>query len=104
MATAGGVAIIGASLPEMQVALSLEGSPFHAVYGVNGEWVHAYGNLGGRMFTTRYRAQYYALRAWKTLTGIPVRNAEAVLMEGRKASSCVTAAFHAFLRGWGLPW
>jgi len=75
----------------------------HVKFGSGGRFVHGQGSFG-RMKVFPFDATDACLYPARfTLTGIPVLRGAAVTEEGVRAWSCVTAAFRAFGRGWGLP-
>ena len=91
----------------MDSALTKGAAPFyiHVLYGVNGAWQSAVlgtGLLGLGGMTIVNEAGGTAESGFQ-LTGIPVLRPALVLAgdEAGYAYSCVTAALHAFVRGWG---
>lgn len=91
--------------PTASVAVG-SGSPFHVAYGSASAggattWVHASGRvLGSLRVTTSGAADYVALSARATLTGIPILNAANVVATGHRAATCATAAAGGIARGW----
>jgi RHS repeat-associated protein len=91
----------------MDIAVTKGAAPFyiHVLYGVNGAWQSAVlgtGLLGLGGMTVVNEAAGTAESGFQ-LTGIPVLRPGLVLAgdEAGYAYSCVTAALHAFVRGWG---
>jgi RHS repeat-associated protein len=91
----------------MDIAVTRGAAPFyiHVLYGVNGAWQSAVlgtGLLGLGGMTIVNEAAGTAESGFQ-LTGIPVLRPGLVLAgnEAGYAYSCVTAALHAFVRGWG---
>jgi len=77
----------------------------HVKYGANGAWEHAALGQGPSGLGSMTIFSSTAPTSGTTITGIPVLLPQAVIAgeEAGYAFSCVTAAVHAFLRGWGLP-
>ncbi len=92
----------------MDIAVSKGGAPWymHVQYGANGVWQEAVLGQGvsglGSMTIVNTPAGFVT---GTQITGIPVLLPQAVIAGGEAgyAFSCVTAAIHAFSRGWGLP-
>ncbi len=87
----------------MDIAVSKGAAPYfiHVEYGVGGVFEQAVlgtGACGLGGMTIIHAGGQGAL-----LTGIPVLFPSAVLVDSGYAFSCVTAAIHAWARGWGLP-
>jgi uncharacterized protein RhaS with RHS repeats len=89
------------AVPTMSIAVG-DGVPFHVAYGVGDTWVNAVGSSLGNMTVSTYLASETAANAWVVVPGIPVLFPSAVVTTGQPALSCATAAFSAFLRGWGF--
>jgi len=91
----------------MDIAVSKGTTPWyiHIRYGANGVWEEAllgtgrFGLGGMNIYTT------LTPTSGAVITGIPVLLPQAVLTAAGTgtAYSCLTAAVHAFLRGWGFP-
>jgi hypothetical protein len=90
------------TLPQMQIAVGA-GSPFHTAYGVNDVWLNATGDFLNMTITdgasyARYVQMYGGLQF-----SVPVLYSEAVVgTAGATASTCLTGACSAFLKGWGI--
>lgn len=90
------------SLSSMDVVVG-SGSPFHVAYGVNGTWLNATGDFFNMTITdgtsyARLVQMYGGLQF-----SVPILYPDAVLeTAGTAASTCVTGACSAFLKGWGF--
>jgi hypothetical protein len=82
-----------------------EGAPFHVIYqaGSNTPWLHAMGSQFFRMrVTTLTGERLTEFLATRYISAqLPILfPAAAGGLAGQRAYSCVTAAMHAFFRGW----
>ena len=102
---AGGGGTMDVAVLRNSISLGGRSNPWflHFKYGVNGVWEDATlgfsGGFGDMIIGPTTSA------ASHVLTGVPVLFPESVLAggTGAVAFSCVTAAIHAVLRGWGVP-
>jgi RHS repeat-associated protein len=87
----------------MEVAIGsgdLASSPFHVMFRVGGQWMHANGPYLFRMVVTRRSAAALAREATRRFT-LPVLYPEAVkALEGSRSWSCASGAIRAFWTGW----
>lgn len=107
LAAFGSASWAGAGGPTANIAVGA-GKPFHVAYGVTRggvtTWVHASGNVLGRLRVTNMgAAQYVETSARFVIRGIPVLKANNVVQTGQRAWTCVTAAARGVARGW-RPW
>ena len=105
LAAAAGAAafqLVGATM-DVAVGTSQFGG-LHVAYGADGAWLHATGITGFMNVSSSGAATFAGTcSTWTTVEGIPVLSASAVLAtEGSSAYNCATAAFRAFLSGWGF--
>jgi RHS repeat-associated protein len=102
--TAFGVGIWNAAGGSTMTVSVGQGSPFHVIYGADGEFVHAAGEIGSQTIRgiSSYALPGYEATAYGQVTGIPVLFPQAVTATGGSATTCVTAAMRAFFAGWGL--
>jgi hypothetical protein len=88
----------------MEVAIGsgdLATSPFHIMFKVGGEWMHANGSkLVTRMIFTRRNATTLAREATRRFTVPILYPATVKALEGTHAWSCATGAIRAFWTGW----
>jgi len=79
------------------------GSPFHVAFGVDGTWLHATGEGFFNMEITKEGAAAYVRGFSSFQFSLPVPYPGAVLgTAGTAASTCVTGACYAYLKGWGF--
>lgn len=75
----------------------------HVTYGSEGRRIHAIGDWFKMDVCELSPRLAHRLNPFARLTGIPVLRPDAVNATGGRALFCVSAAFRAFGRGWGLP-
>jgi len=80
--------------------------PFHAVYQVGKQGIHAFGTQLGRLKVTTVRPDV-VINYWETRVvtiSAPVLFPARAAATGHNAVTCVTAAANAFVRGWIPFW
>jgi hypothetical protein len=100
---AAGPQILGslAALPTVQVAVGAGAPPFsHVAFNAGSGWLHASGGFFNMTITSRGATAWITKFSW-FIFHVPVLNPSAVsAAAGSAASSCVTGACSAILRGW----
>lgn len=105
LSLAGGVwAWQAAGLATFSVSATTAGGNFHVFYSVTADgvttWLHGAG-VAGSVVTSEAAGLAGFATTWNTVSGIPIVVPAAATAVGIPAYNCVTAAWSAFVRGWG---